>query len=79
MDDAQKTPRGHPDFNSYVQNLPVFIFRTDRDINPGGAFLTLFLQVKLTLSFPCSQKGFVIDKRLVHPLRVGWKNFSPLS
>ncbi len=30
MDDAQKTPRGHPDFNSYVQNLRVFIFQTDR-------------------------------------------------
>ncbi len=30
MDDAQKTPRGHPDFNSYVQNLHVFIFQTDR-------------------------------------------------
>ncbi len=29
MGDAQKTPRGHPDFNSYVRNLRVFIFRTD--------------------------------------------------
>ncbi len=28
-DDAQKTPRGHPYLNSYVQNLRVFIFRTD--------------------------------------------------
>jgi hypothetical protein len=28
-DNAQKTPRGHPDFNSYVQNLRVFIFRMD--------------------------------------------------
>ncbi len=24
MDDGQKTPRGHPDFNSYVKNLLVF-------------------------------------------------------
>jgi hypothetical protein len=35
MDDAQKTPCGHNDFNSYVQNLRVFIFqnrRTDREI-----------------------------------------------
>ncbi len=29
-DDAQKTPRGHHDFNSYIQNLRVSIFRTDR-------------------------------------------------
>jgi hypothetical protein len=29
-DNAQKTPRGHPDFYSYVQNLHVFIFQTDR-------------------------------------------------
>jgi hypothetical protein len=25
MDDGQKTPRGHPDFNSYVEILQVFI------------------------------------------------------
>jgi hypothetical protein len=30
MDDRQKTPRGHPDFNSYVKILRVFIFQTDR-------------------------------------------------
>jgi hypothetical protein len=29
MDDGQKTPRGHPDFNSYVKILRVFIFQTD--------------------------------------------------
>jgi hypothetical protein len=29
-DDAQKTPRRHPDFNSYIQNLCVFIFQTAR-------------------------------------------------
>ncbi len=32
-DDAQKTPRGHPDFNSYIQNLRVFIFQTDRQMD----------------------------------------------
>jgi hypothetical protein len=32
-DNAQKTPHGHPDFNSYVQNLRVFIFQTDRHTN----------------------------------------------
>ncbi len=32
MDDGQKTPPGHPDFNSYVKILRVFITngRTDR-------------------------------------------------
>jgi hypothetical protein len=27
MDDGQKTPRGHPDFHSYVKILHVFIFQ----------------------------------------------------
>ncbi len=30
MDDRQKTPRGHPDFNTYMKILRVFIVRTDR-------------------------------------------------
>ncbi len=40
MEDGQKTPRGHPDFNSYVKILRVFIRngqkngQTDREINP---------------------------------------------
>jgi hypothetical protein len=29
MDDGQKTPRGHPVFNSYVKILRVLVFRTD--------------------------------------------------
>jgi hypothetical protein len=29
MDDGQKTPREHPDFNSYMKILHVFIFQTD--------------------------------------------------
>ncbi len=29
MDDGQKTPRGHPDFNSYMKILRVFIFQMD--------------------------------------------------
>jgi hypothetical protein len=35
MDDGQKTPRGHPDFNSYVKILHVFIDNrlTDGEIN----------------------------------------------
>ncbi len=67
MDDGQKIPRGHPDFNSYVKILRVLVFITDgwmdgwtdSDINPVWASLTMFLQV--------------------HPLRVGWRNFSLLS
>jgi hypothetical protein len=29
MDDGQTTPRGHPDFNSYVKILRVLVFQTD--------------------------------------------------
>ncbi len=29
MDDGQKTPRGHPDFNSYVKILRVLVFMTN--------------------------------------------------
>ncbi len=29
MDDGQKTSRGHPDFNSYMKILRVFIFQMD--------------------------------------------------
>jgi hypothetical protein len=30
MVNGQKTPRGHPDFHSYMKNQRVFIFKTDR-------------------------------------------------
>jgi hypothetical protein len=30
MNDGQKTPRGHPNFNSYIQNLCVLVLQTDR-------------------------------------------------
>ncbi len=29
MDDGQKTPRGHPNFNSYLKNLRVLVFWMD--------------------------------------------------
>jgi hypothetical protein len=32
MFNGQKTPRGHPDFHSYVKIQRVFIFQTDRKI-----------------------------------------------
>ncbi len=54
MDDRQMTPRGHPDFNSYVKNVRVLVFRTDgrtdREINPVWASLTTFLQVNKKIS-----------------------------
>ncbi len=30
MDNGQKTPRGHPDLDSYLKNLHVLVFMTDR-------------------------------------------------
>jgi hypothetical protein len=30
IDDGHKTPRGHPDFKSYMKILRVLVFRTDR-------------------------------------------------
>jgi hypothetical protein len=44
-DDGQKTPRGHPNSNSYMKNLRVLVFRTDGDINPVWPSLTTFRQV----------------------------------
>jgi hypothetical protein len=29
MEDGQRTPRGHPNFNSYVKNLRVLVFQAD--------------------------------------------------
>jgi hypothetical protein len=54
MDEGQKTPPGHPDFNSYVKILRVLVFipdgwadrQMDRDINLVWASLTMFLRVK---------------------------------
>ncbi len=56
MDDGQKTPRGHPDFNSYIKILRVFINnrwtdrRTDRQMEKytrcawaGGTFIPVVL------------------------------------
>jgi hypothetical protein len=33
MDDGQKTPRGHPDFNFYMKILRVFIFQMEGQMN----------------------------------------------
>jgi hypothetical protein len=54
-DNGQITPRGHPNFNFYVKNLRVLVFRIhrrtdrwmDREMfNLVWASLTTFLQVK---------------------------------
>ena len=54
MDDRQKTPRGHLDFNSYVKILHVFIWngRTDRQTEKythcaraGGTFFQMWFCV----------------------------------
>jgi hypothetical protein len=55
IDNGQKTPRGHPGFNSFMKILPVLVFRTDRqmdgqtdrEINPVWASLTTLLQVQV--------------------------------
>ncbi len=55
--DAQKTPREHPDFNFYIQNLRVFIFQTDERT-----------ETLIRGGFP----HFVPPgKHRIHPLRVG--------
>jgi hypothetical protein len=67
MDDGQKTPHGHPDFDSYMKIQRVLVSITDgwtdgwtdREFNPVWASIVMFLQV--------------------HLLRVGWRNFFPLS
>ncbi len=41
------TPGGYPNFNSYMKNLRVFVFRMDREIIPVWASLTTFLQVNV--------------------------------
>jgi hypothetical protein len=49
MEGGQKTPRGHPNFNSYVKNLRVLVFmtdgRTDREIIPGVGWVTYHTQI----------------------------------
>jgi hypothetical protein len=43
MDGGQKTPRGHPDFHSYMKIQHVFIFQT-------SFWLTLFYSTLLALT-----------------------------
>ena len=54
MDNGQKTPRGHPDFNSYVKSHRVFIDRTDRITD--GETNTLAAHGLEELVFRCLRK-----------------------
>jgi hypothetical protein len=71
MDDGQRTPRGHPDFNSYVKILCVSIFWTDRhsdrDIDPVWASLTTFLQVNTTPAAWMEELFSVVLERFLVP------------
>ncbi len=67
MDDKQKTPRGHPNFNSYVNNWCVLVFQTDRwtETLIRGAFVTYWLlQVQLALRFIHVSLGGPLRKSL---------------
>ncbi len=43
-DDGQITPRGYPNFNSYIKNLQVLVFRMEKLIRGGlGNYIPLGL------------------------------------
>jgi hypothetical protein len=73
MDDGQKTPRGHFDFNSHVKILHVLVFRTDRqmdgqtdrEINWVWASLTTFLQVNINIEEVCNSIVHPITKEMI--------------
>ncbi len=75
----QITPRGYPNFNSYVKNLRVLVFQTDREINPVWASLTTSSCVKAgTPAARGLEELFsaVLERFLkpIHTLRVYCKN-----
>ncbi len=47
MDDGQKTPCGHPYFDSYVKNLCVLVFRTDGRTDGWTDIYTSFCALRL--------------------------------
>ncbi len=63
MDDGQKTPRGHPDFHSYMKIQCVFIFLTE----VSCFSVTLFYSTLLALTHRWNH-------RRRHLLRMGWRN-----
>jgi hypothetical protein len=66
MDDGQKTPRGHPYFDSYVK-LNVFHI-------PDIFLVNTLLLYSLS---PYSQTERQTESQ-IHLLRVGWMNFFPV-
>ncbi len=75
MDDRQKTPRGHPDFNSYVKIQRVFIDnrQTDKRMKKytrfawaGGTFFPVMLLCRVSFWF-WQEIGFGLH---THVLRV---------
>ncbi len=69
MENGQKTPRGHPNFNSYVKNLHVLVFRIDGPTDR---------QTKITPAARELEELFsaVLERFLqpIHALRVYCKN-----
>jgi hypothetical protein len=73
-DDGQKTPRGCPDFNSYVKNLHVLVFQTDRQT---VRWTDRWTETLIRCGLPSLH--FSRLKSPIHPLIVGWGNFFLMS
>jgi hypothetical protein len=77
MDDGQKTPRGHPDFISYVKILRVFITngqtdgQTDGEISSGVSWVTTPAARGLEKYFSAVLERFLEP---IHALRVYFGN-----
>ncbi len=69
MNGGQKTPRGHPDFNSYVKILRVFIFQIDeqkdRDISTLAARGLEALRVNLLLKENSYVSNIILHRSLI--------------
>jgi hypothetical protein len=60
MDDGQKTPRGHPDYNSYLKKLRVLVFMTDRQTDRRTDRQTFI------------SNSYVVCLRILHRNRIQW-------
>ncbi len=83
MDDGQKTPRGHSDFNSCMKILRVFIDnrqtngQTDGDINPGGLSSPWYIPPGTPAARGLEEFFLAVLERFlkpIHNLRVYCKN-----
>ncbi len=66
MDNGQKTPRGHPDFHSYVKLNMIHI--------PDIFLVNTLLLYSLS---PYGQTESQMEKQ-IHLLRMGWRNLFPV-